>query len=78
MSPLRARPGDRLVIRSRRTGGAEEHAKILEARGPDWGPPFLVQWASDGRIAVVVPGDDAWVEHFSRIPVAKAAGGPRR
>lgn len=65
---MRARPGDRLVVRSSEPGRPDRHAKILEVRGPDWGPPFLVQWALDGRIEVVVPEADAWVDHFSQLP----------
>jgi hypothetical protein len=61
---MRARPGDRLVVRSGLPGGHDEHAKILTVRGPDWGPPFLVQW-SDGRIESVVPGPGSYVVHFS-------------
>jgi hypothetical protein len=64
---MRARPGDRLVVKSQRPGGHDARAKILEARGRDWGPPFLVQWAADGRIELLVPPADAWVEHFSQL-----------
>jgi hypothetical protein len=70
---MRARPGDRLVVPSGQRGRRDEWAKILEVRGSDWGPPFLVQWASDGRIELVVPGPEAWVEHFSRLPARPAA-----
>lgn len=64
----RAMPGDRLVVPSGQPGRRDEHAKILEVRGPDGGPPYLVQWACDGRIEVVVPGREAWVEHYSQLP----------
>ena len=70
---MRAKPGDRLVIPSPVHGRRAERAKVLEALGPEWGPPFLVQWASDGRIEVVVPGPEAWVEHFSQMPAYTAA-----
>ena len=70
---LRAKPGDRLVVPSGLPGGRDRHAKILDVRGPDWGPPYLVQWAADGSIEVMVPGPEAWVDHFSQLPPRRAA-----
>jgi CBS domain-containing protein len=54
--------GDRLVIRSHYIGGPERDAEILEARGPGGGPPFLVRWEDSGRVSLLYPGSDAYVE----------------
>jgi hypothetical protein len=37
--------------------------EILEVQGTDGGPPYLVRW-EDGRISLVFPGPDAYVDHF--------------
>ena len=62
---MKAQVGDRLVVRSRQVDGAVRHAEILEVRGPDGGPPYMVRWSETGHEAMVYPGDDAYVEHAS-------------
>jgi hypothetical protein len=58
---MQARVGDRLRVHGRTVGHAEHTAEIVEVRGGDGGPPFVVRYA-DGRTAVVFPGPDAVVE----------------
>ena len=60
---LRARPGDRLLISGHHLGEPGRDAQILEARGPDGGPPFLVRW-EDGRESLLYPGSDASVQRL--------------
>jgi hypothetical protein len=57
---MRANVGDRLVVEGHT---AEEHRRegqVLEARGADGGPPFVVKW-DDGHEGLVFPGPDAHV-----------------
>ena len=61
---LKAQPGDRLIIKAHRVGEHVRDAEILDALGPDGGPPFQVRWQDDGRISRIYPGTDAVVEHF--------------
>jgi len=68
-----ARPGDRLLIHGHRVGEPERDAEILEARGEDRGPPFLVCWQDDGHVSLVFPGSDASIEHFTH-PRARVKG----
>lgn len=60
-----ARPGDTLVIRSHAVG-RERRGRIVEARGTDGGPPYLVRWADDPHDdpheVLFFPGPDADVE----------------
>lgn len=63
---LWAAPGDRLVVHGHRQGEPERDAEILEVRGSDGGPPFLVRWADTGSETLLYPGSDATVEHFRR------------
>jgi hypothetical protein len=58
---MKARVGDRLVVRRHRPGDAERHAEILEVRGKDGAPPYLVRW-SDGHESILVPGSETAVE----------------
>jgi hypothetical protein len=36
---------------------------VLEVRGSDGGPPFLVRWSDTGHEALVFPGPDAEIRH---------------
>ena len=58
---MQARVGDRLCVHSRTVGRAEHRVEIIEVRGTDGEPPYLVRYA-DGHEAVVFPGPDAVVE----------------
>lgn len=59
---MQAVAGDRLHFQSRTVGVAEHTALILEIRGDNGEPPYLVRH-QNGHEAVVFPGVDAWVEH---------------
>jgi len=63
---MTASPGDRLVIGPHHLGGQGRDGEILEARGDDGGPPFLVRWEDSGRISLLYPGSDAHVERTAR------------
>ena len=59
---MKAKPGDALVIKGHRVGEARRKARILEVRGADGGPPYLVEWADDGHVGLFFPGVDALIE----------------
>lgn len=61
---LTAAVGDRLIIRGHRIRDPRRDAEIIEVRGDDGGPPFLVRWGEDGHESLVFPGTDAYVQHF--------------
>lgn len=61
----RVRPGDRLVITAHHQGGRPRDAEVLEARGADGGPPYLVRWEDTGRTSLHYPGSDARVERLA-------------
>ena len=62
-SPLRAEPGDRLVVRGHHQGEAPRDAEVLEVLGEDGGPPYRVRW-EDGHEAEVFPGSDIFIQHL--------------
>lgn len=63
-SALRAEPGDRLVVKSRRLDGFERDAEILEVLGEDGQPPYRVRWSDTGRETITRPGSDAFVDRL--------------
>ncbi len=58
---MRAEVGDRLHVHGRVVGTADQTSEIIEVRGPDGAPPYLVR-RDDGQEALVFPGADAAVE----------------
>jgi len=57
--------GDRLIVKSHYVDGPTRDAEILEVRNADGSPPYVVRWSDDGHEALVFPGPDALVEHFT-------------
>jgi hypothetical protein len=77
-STLRAKPGDRLVVRPHHQGEPERDAEILELLGEGGSPPYTVRWQDDGHVSRYYPSSDAWVEHFARSGhAAPQPSGPR-
>lgn len=58
---MRAEVGDRLHVHGRVVGMPDQTAEIIEVRGEDGAPPYLVRH-DDGHEALVFPGPDASVE----------------
>jgi hypothetical protein len=59
---MRASVNDRLVVRSHHVGDSDRVAVVLEVRGRNGEPPYLVRW-SDGHESVFFPSSDTVVEH---------------
>jgi hypothetical protein len=59
---MRAEIGDVLHVRGRTVGMAERQGQVVEVRGADGAPPYLVRF-DDGHEALVFPGSDCVVEH---------------
>lgn len=57
---MHASVGDRLVVESNRVDSPRREGEIIEVRGQDGGPPYLVRW-SDGHEGLTYPGADAHV-----------------
>jgi hypothetical protein len=70
---MRAAVGDRIVIKGHHVGEPDRDAEILEVRGPDGGPPYLVRWSDDGHEGLFFPGSDAVVEHYPKAGEAEQA-----
>jgi len=58
--------GDRIIIRGRHTGQPVRACRVVEVRGSEGGPPYLVRWDDSGHETLFFPGTDATVEHTDR------------
>ncbi|WP_433335821.1 DUF1918 domain-containing protein [Spirillospora sp. CA-294931] len=58
---MQATIGDRLHIHGNTVGQADRTGEIIEVRGPDGAPPYVVRF-KDGRERMVYPGPDSVVE----------------
>lgn len=73
---MHAKVGDRLHIHTSHTGAPDQFGRIVEIRGADGAPPYVVEFP-DGRSRLVFPGPDAVVEPAQ--PTGDGSGhGPRR
>jgi len=58
---MQATVGDRLHVHGRNVGNPDHLGEIVEVRGADGGPPYLVRFP-DGRESLVFPGPDCVIE----------------
>jgi len=57
---MHANVGDRLVVEGRTVGAQRREGEVVEVRGEDGAPPYVVRW-SDGHEGLAYPGPDAHV-----------------
>lgn len=56
---MHASVGDRIHVSGTHVSDHERDGEILEVRGKDGTPPYLVKWLDTGHEALVFPGPDA-------------------
>ena len=79
---MKAHQGDRIILAARHTDEPTRDGEVLEVRGANGEPPYLVRWA-DGHTGLMYPGAGSVLrveaEHVTGVgaqtPVA-SAGGP--
>ncbi|MFI6496806.1 DUF1918 domain-containing protein [Nonomuraea typhae] len=57
---MNATVGDRLLLHGNTVGQKDRQGEIIEVRGNDGGPPYIVRF-EDGHEGLVFPGPDAVV-----------------
>ncbi len=59
---MRAAVGDRLLVHGHAVGNPDKSGEIIEVKGTDGAPPYVVRF-DDGHTGLVFPGPDAVVQH---------------
>lgn len=78
---MRAHIGDRIVLAGERVDRPTREGQVLEVRGPDGGPPYLVRW-HDGHTGLLYPGPGSVLrvispgDSASYIPAPRTQSGP--
>ena len=52
---MEAQVGDRITMAAEHVGQSTREGTIVEVKGPDGGPPYVVEWA-DGHTGLIHPG----------------------
>ncbi|MCA4131313.1 DUF1918 domain-containing protein [Arthrobacter sp. M4] len=52
---------DRIIVRGRTVGAADRHGVIIEVKGEQGAPPYVVRF-DDGHESTIFPGGDFVVE----------------
>jgi len=57
---MRAQVGDHVVVEGKTTEIPRRDGEVVEVRGTDGAPPYVVKW-QDGHEGLVFPGPDAHI-----------------
>jgi hypothetical protein len=55
--------GDRIRVSGTHLNDAVREGEVVEVRGEDGEPPFVVRWSNDGHESFFYPGPTTHVEH---------------
>jgi hypothetical protein len=72
---MRARVGDRIILAAEHIDEPTRDGEILEIRGGDGAPPYLVRWA-DGHTGLIYPGPGAVLRIGTDAPARAASTNP--
>jgi len=61
---MKAAVGDHVIVNATHVDGPVRDGEVIEVRGSDGEPPYLVRW-SDGHEGLFFPGPDASVKHHT-------------
>jgi len=61
---MEAKVGEVLILKANHVGEPDRSGEIMEVRGKDGKPPFLVRF-EDGHEGLVFPGPDAVIHHHT-------------
>lgn len=61
---MHASVGDRLIVHGAHLDDPTRDGEILEVRGENGEPPYVVRWSDTGHEGFIFPGPDATIQHF--------------
>jgi hypothetical protein len=56
---VKAKVGDKIIVKAHHIGEPDRDAVVLDVRGANGAPPYLVRWSADGHEGLFFPGCDA-------------------
>jgi hypothetical protein len=59
---MKAQIGERLLFHGKKVGSADHTAEVIQVRGDDGSPPYLVRFGN-GQERLIFPGTDCQVLH---------------
>ena len=71
---MHATVGDRLIVHGTHVDDVTRDGEIIEVRGKNGEPPYVVRWSDTGHEAFVFPGPDAVVHHYEHAADAPESG----
>jgi len=63
---MQAKTGDRILIHGQRVGEPDRKGIILDVRGADGAPPYVVEWSDREGEHLFFPGPDAVIKSASK------------
>ena len=72
--PMRAVPGDRLIV----DGNPDRVGEVISIPHGDGSPPYVVRWQRSGHIALVSPDNYACILPADSQPADEPSSGNRR
>jgi len=63
---MQATIGDHLIVHGHKVGDVDRRCEVLECRGPEGKPPYVVRWDDDGHEGLYFPGPDIAIERAKK------------
>jgi Domain of unknown function (DUF1918) len=68
---MKAHVGDMIEVRRRDIDDIVRRGEVLEVRGEEGEPPYLIQWDDSPHRCIYFPGGDALVRHLHQDPSSR-------
>jgi Domain of unknown function (DUF1918) len=63
MQPI---PGDLLILKDVETGARVRDGQVVDIRGDDPTPIYLIRWSDTGNVEMYIADESAFIHHFER------------
>jgi hypothetical protein len=61
---MHAQAGDQIRVRGHHADEPDRRGQVVDARGPDGTPPYVVRWDDSDHEVLFFPGSDAVIDHL--------------
>ena len=65
-----AQAGDQIRVRGHHIDEPDRRGQIVDVRGPDGTPPYVVRWDDSDHEVLFFPGSDAVIDHLDARPAS--------